>query len=72
MRGTLFATFPLFWDEGSHPWRIGRDDLMRQNLDCIHQNRVKRGFADLPRHRPWSSANTYAGVGGLNQLDRDW
>jgi hypothetical protein len=45
---------------------------MRQKLDYIHYNPVKRGFVDLPEHWRWSSARDYAGSCGLIEVDRDW
>ena len=61
-----------FWEEGSHPQRVESEDVMRQKLDYIHQNPVKRGFVDLPEHWRWSSARDYAGQPGLIDIDRDW
>jgi len=61
-----------FWEEGSHPQRIESEAVMRQKLDYIHQNPVKRGFVDLPEHWRCSSARNYAGQPGLIDVDRDW
>lgn len=61
-----------FWEEGSHPQRIESEAVMRQKLDYIHHNPVKRGFVDLPEHWRWSSARNYAGLPGLIDVDRDW
>jgi putative transposase len=61
-----------FWEEGSHPQRIESEVVMRQKLDYIHYNPVKRGFVDLPEHWRWSSARDYAGMQGLIDVDRDW
>jgi REP element-mobilizing transposase RayT len=60
------------WEEGSHPQRIERGVVMRQKLEYIHQNSVKRGFVDLREHCRWSSARDYAGFAGLIELDREW
>ena len=60
------------WEEGSHPQRIESDHVMRQKLEYIHHNPVKRGFVDLPEHWRWSSARDYAGDEGLIEVDRDW
>jgi len=60
------------WEEGSHPQRIESEVVMRQKLDYIHQNPVKRGFVDLPEHWRWSSARDYAGLPGLIEVDRRW
>ena len=61
-----------FWEEGSHPQRIESAGVMRQKLEYIHYNPVKRGFVDLPEHWRWSSARNYAGEDGLIEVDRDW
>jgi REP element-mobilizing transposase RayT len=61
-----------FWEEGSHPQRIESETVMRQKLEYIHYNPVKRGFVDLPEHWRWSSARDYAGQPGLIDIDRDW
>lgn len=61
-----------FWEEGSHPQRIETEEVMRQKLDYVHQNPVKRGFVDLPEHWRWSSARNYAGLDGLIEVDRRW
>jgi hypothetical protein len=46
--------------------------VMRQKLDYIHHNPVKRGYVDLPEHWRWSSARDYAGMPGLIAVDREW
>ena len=35
---------------------------MRQKLDYIHHNPVKRGYVDQPEHWRYSSARNYASV----------
>lgn len=60
------------WEEGNHPQRIEHDSVMRQKLDYIHYNPVKRGYVDLPEHWRWSSARDYAGLPGLIEVDREW
>ncbi len=60
------------WEEGSHPQRIEDEVVMRQKLDYIHQNPVKRGYVDLPEHWRWSSARTYLGQPGLILVDTGW
>ncbi len=34
------------WEEGSKPKQIGSDEMMRQKLEYIHNNPVKRGYVD--------------------------
>jgi putative transposase len=60
------------WEEGSHPQRIESEGVMRQKLEYIHHNPVKRGFVDLPEHWRWSSARDDAGLAGLSEVDREW
>ena len=61
-----------FWQEGMHPEWVQNDDMMRQKIDYIHQNPVKRGYVDLAEHWRYSSARDYAGVAGLVEVCREW
>jgi REP element-mobilizing transposase RayT len=61
-----------FWQEGSHPQQISNDDMMRQKIEYIHYNPVKRGYVDDPTHWRYSSARNYAGMPGLIDVARDW
>jgi len=58
-----------FWQEGSHAEMVFSEAVMREKLDYIHQNPVKRGYVDLPEHWRYSSARDYAGQQGLMELD---
>lgn len=60
------------WEEGNHPQLIESEEVMRQKLDYIHQNPVKRGYVDLPEHWRYSSARNYAGQEGLIEIVRAW
>lgn len=60
------------WEEGSHPQLIDNPDVLRQKLDYIHMNPVKRGYVDFPEHWRYSSARNYAGQEGLLPVYRDW
>ncbi len=60
------------WEEGSHPQLIESEAVMRQKLDYIHQNPVKRGYVELPEHWRYSSARDYHGLKGLIDVDRAW
>ncbi|MCK5876581.1 MAG: hypothetical protein KAG43_03010, partial [Candidatus Marithrix sp.] len=53
------------WQEGSHAEEIINPDMMRQKLDYIHNNPVKRGYVNEPVHWRYSSASNYAGQKGL-------
>jgi putative transposase len=50
-----------FWQEGTHPKQIINEEMMRQKLDYIHYNPVKRGYVDLSEHWRYSSARDYVG-----------
>jgi REP element-mobilizing transposase RayT len=39
-----------FWQEGSHAELIFSEAVMREKLEYIHQNPLKRGYVDLPEH----------------------
>lgn len=58
-----------FWQEGSHAEMIFSEAVMRQKLDYIHQNPVKRGYVELPEHWRYSSARNYLGQPGLIEID---
>lgn len=60
------------WEEGNHPQLIESDAVMRQKLDYIHRNPVKRGYVDQPEHWRYSSARDYAGLPGLIEVTRAW
>ncbi|MGY6274365.1 REP-associated tyrosine transposase [Methylomonas sp. MgM2] len=60
------------WEEGNHPQLIESETVMRQKLDYIHQNPVKRGYVDLPEHWRYSSARDYAGQKGLIEVEKAW
>ena len=61
-----------FWQEGYHPEWIQSDEMMRQKIEYIHFNPVKRGYVDLPEHWRFSSARDYAGQAGLLAVVRVW
>ncbi len=60
------------WQEGSKPKQIGGHEVMRQKLDYMHNNPVKRGYVDDPLHWRYSSARDYAGRAGLVEVVMDW
>ena len=59
-----------FWQEGSHAEQIQGEAMLREKLDYIHRNPVKRGYVDRPEHWRYSSAQNYAGEPGLVEIDR--
>jgi len=61
-----------FWQEGYHPEWIQNNAMMRQKIEYIHQNPVKRGYVDFPEHWRYSSARDYAGQAGLLEAEKVW
>ena len=61
-----------FWQEGVHPEWIQNDEMMRQKIEYIHQNPVKRGYVDEEKNWRYSSARNYAGELGLLEVTRQW
>ena len=61
-----------FWQEGCHPELIQDEIMMRQKIEYIHYNPVKRGYVDEPEHWRYSSAGGYAGKQGLLEVDTTW
>ena len=60
------------WQEGSHPQQIASAEVMRQKLEYIHNNPVKRGYVDDPTHWRSSSARNYARLPALIEVVTDW
>jgi len=60
------------WQEGSHPKQIDNEEMLRQKLEYIHYNPVKRGYVDVPEHWRCSSARNYMGMQSLVHVDTDW
>lgn len=61
-----------FWQEGVHPELIQSEEMMRQKIDYIHHNPVKRGYVDVAEHWRYSSARDYAGQDGLLKVACCW
>lgn len=47
------------WQEGIHPVLISNPDILRQKIEYIHNNPVKRGLIDLPEQWRYSPARNY-------------
>lgn len=60
------------WQEGSHPQLIQGEAMMRQKIEYIHNNPVKRGYVDKPTDWRYSSARNYAGMEGLIPVTTQW
>lgn len=61
-----------FWQEGVHPKRIQDENMMRQKINYIHHNPVRRGYVDKATDWRYSSARNYAGMAGLLDVCMDW
>ncbi len=61
-----------FWQEGVHPEWIQNEEMMRQKLDYIHENPVKRGYVDKAEHWRYSSARNYLVETGLVDVCCEW
>ncbi|SHK64259.1 REP element-mobilizing transposase RayT [Desulfatibacillum alkenivorans DSM 16219] len=57
-----------FWQEGVHPELIHNLNMMRDKVEYIHQNPVKRGYVDEPEHWRYSSARDYMGRQGMIEI----
>ena len=53
------------WEEGFHPKAITDETMLRQKIEYIHNNPVRRGYVDIPEHWRYSSARQYMGSDGL-------
>ena len=60
------------WEEGSHPQEIIGQNMLRQKIEYIHQNPVKRGYVDKPEYWRNSSAGNYLGSGGVISVETGW
>jgi putative transposase len=56
------------WQEGCHPQMIVSEAMLRQKLDYIHNNPIKRGYVDDPAHWRYSSYRNYLGLPGLLEV----
>ena len=58
------------WQEGYHPQEVQDWDMMRQKIEYIHQNPVRRGYVERPEYWRYSSAkDMLTGEPGLIKLD---
>jgi len=60
------------WQEGCHPEMIRDDAMMRQKIEYIHYNPIRRGYVNDAVHWRYSSARDYAGEKGLLDIKTDW
>lgn len=60
------------WQEGAHPQRIQGIAMMRQKVEYIHNNPVRRGWVDTPTDWRLSSARNYAGKAAVLEVQTQW
>jgi REP element-mobilizing transposase RayT len=61
-----------FWQEGVHPQQIKDETMLRQKVDYIHNNPVRRGYVELPEHWRYSSARNFLGMEGVLEVWKEW
>ena len=54
------------------PKVIETEAMLRQKLEYIHNNPVKRGYVSDPTHWRYSSARNYAQMDSLVAVTTDW
>ncbi len=60
------------WQDGIQPKLMQNDVMMKNKIDYIHYNPVKRGYVDDAIHWRYSSARDYEGIQGLLEVERFW
>lgn len=60
------------WQEGIQPKLIQNDTMMKDKIEYIHNNPVKRGYVDEAQHWRYSSARDYEGSIGLLDVEQFW
>ena len=65
------STYQL-WQEGSHPQLMANEKMLRQKIEYIHMNPVKRGYVELPEHWCHSSARYFAGQDSVVEIYTQW
>jgi REP element-mobilizing transposase RayT len=60
------------WQEGAQPKMIDTEAMLRQKLEYIHNNPVRRGYVSDPSHWRYSSARNYARIESLIAVTTDW
>lgn len=63
----------LFWQRGGgYDRNLRSSSDIREKIEYIHQNPVRRGLVENPSDWEWSSARDYEGESGVVPLRRDW
>ncbi len=65
------VVLPHFWQKRFYDFNVWSGKKIREKLEYMHQNPVKRGLVSGPAHWVWSSYNYYEGAEGpLLRMDR--
>lgn len=57
------------WQEGFHPQVISSEEMLRQKMDYVHLNPVRRGLVSAPEYWVYSSASNYYLGTGIIEVD---
>jgi putative transposase len=60
------------WQEGVHPQVILAEEVLKQKIEYIHYNPVRRGYVDCLEQWRYSSARQYSGEEGLVTIEPIW
>jgi hypothetical protein len=55
-----------------HPELIADEEMLKQKIEYIHHNPVKRGYVEFAEHWRYSSAKNYLGESGLIEIYTGW
>jgi putative transposase len=74
-RGTSYrpanlADWKRFWQRRYYDFNVYSEEKLREKLDYMHMNPVKRGLVSHPRDWAWSSWSCYERNEGLLSVDR--
>jgi putative transposase len=58
-----------FWEEGSHPEMVLNMEMLKQKMDYIHYNPVRRGYVEDPSYWRYSSYMDYHEGRGLLPIE---
>ena len=57
------------WQEGFHPQEILNEEILKQKIEYIHNNPLRRGLVERPEQWIYSSASNYILGTGLIDID---
>jgi len=63
------AEWRRFWQRRYYDFNVYSEEKLREKLDYMHMNPVKRGLVSHPREWAWSSWGCYEGGEGILRVD---